>query len=278
MWFLEYLPTLHPSAWLPWGQEQPSVIWNRKLILFESDWWILSFNRPRIISGARDVLGKEMVARGDAKMTLHRSHQDEECSQSYQVLFSNKLSGTGPHFSNKNHSLSFNINSYCDLGCYFSSTKHHAKQLLFVIHDDYFLHKRRSSCLWKFQDIFPFKRVCQTNLCEDEVIGLGLQLPFYFSSLISFSSFSLLPRGKQTHKNLLSIILVPNFAGSQSLGFKVNMFGNDFLQRKKKRNRDWISSVMIDAYLNFQLSLASRTLHQLWEKAYLLRNRELTDH
>ena len=58
------------------------------------------------------------------------------------------------------------------------------------------------------------------------------------------------------HKNLLSIILVPNFAGSQSLGFKVNMFGNDFLQRKRKRNGDWISSVMINAYLDFQLSLA----------------------
>lgn len=103
---------------------------------------------------------------------------------------------------------------------------------------------------------FPFKRVCQTDLCNDEVIGLGLLLTFYFTSLISFSSFSLLLRGRQNHKNLLSIILAPNFAGSWSLGFEVNMFGNDFSQRKRKRNRDWISSVMINAYLNFQLSLA----------------------
>lgn len=72
------------------------------------------------------------------------------------------------------------------------------------------------------------------SLRNDEVIGLGLWLTFYFSSLISFSSFSLLLRGRQTHKNLLSIILVPNFAGSRSLEFKVNMFGNDFLQRKGK--------------------------------------------
>lgn len=95
-----------------------------------------------------------------------------------------------------------------------------------------------------------------TNLWNDEVIGLGPSFTLYFSSLISFSSFSLLLRGRQTHKNLLSIILVPNFAGSQSPGFEVNMFGNDFLQRKRKRNRDWISSVMMNACLNFQLGSA----------------------
>lgn len=95
-----------------------------------------------------------------------------------------------------------------------------------------------------------------TNLWNDEVIGLGPSFTLYFSSLISFSSFSLLLRGRQTLKNLLSIILVPNFAGSQSPGFEVNMFGNDFLQRKRKRNRDWISSVMMNACLNFQLGSA----------------------
>lgn len=186
--------------------------------------------------------------------TILQHRQNEECSQIDQVLFGNQLSDISTHFSNKNHYLSLN-NSPCELGCYLSSTKHHRKQLPFVTNDERFLQKRRYGCL-EILKHFPFKRVRQSNLWNDEVIGLGPLLTFYFSSLISFSSFSLLLRGRQTHENLLSIILVPNFAGSQSPGFEVNMFGNDFLQRKRKRNRDWISSVMINAYLNFQLGLA----------------------
>lgn len=148
-YFLEYLPPLHPSALPPWGREQPSAIWTGKLILPESDWWVLSLNRPKIINGAWDVLGRSWLTL-PMQTGPYSSQQHEGCSQTHQVPFSDQLSSISPHFSQKNHYLSFNDNSHCDWGRYLSSTKHHAKSLPFVIRDEYFLHKRRCSCLWKF--------------------------------------------------------------------------------------------------------------------------------
>lgn len=133
--------------------------------------------------------------------TIQHTSQNEDCCQTNQVLFSDQLNDISPHFSNKNHYPSF-ANSHHGSGCYLSRIKHNTlkKQKktyplpwmmnIFYIKEDTPEMLRCFSC----------KRVCWTNLWNDKVIGFGLLLTFYFSFLISFSSFSLLLRGRQTHK------------------------------------------------------------------------------
>lgn len=124
-------------------------------MLLENDWWSVSPNRPKIINGAWSVLGWSCLTRPILQQSYGRS-QNEECSQTDQVLFSDQLSDISLHFSNKNHYLSFD-NSHRELGCYCFSTKHHAKELPFVTNDEHCLHKRRYSCLWKFWGLFHLR-------------------------------------------------------------------------------------------------------------------------
>lgn len=120
-------------------------------------------------------------------------------------FFSDQLRDISPYFSNKNHYLLFN-NSHCEFSCYLS----------FVMNDEHFLHKRRYWYLWKFCDISHLRGYSRLICGRWGHWSWGFVhfFFFFFFFLVSFSSFSLLLRGRQTHKNLLSIILVPNFAGS----------------------------------------------------------------
>lgn len=55
-------------------------------------------------------------------------------------------------------------------------------------------------------------------------------------------------------KNPSIFIPVRNLTASKSLGFQANMFGNDFIQRKRKWSQFVFSIVVINACLNFQLA------------------------